>query len=120
MALSDKAKADFFLLGVILTFLLLTLIAFLLNEGKKYCVAPLMMKLFPKRYNGVAKDDDNGYNDANHRRSTYAKTRVDDENFSESREMNTIAEQVSVDGELTTKSNKRIPKINIDDTTCDL
>ena len=119
MALSDKEKADFFLLGVILTFLLLTLIAFLMNEGKKYCVTPLMVKLFPKRYNSVAKNEDDFCN-ATHRRSTYAKTRGDDENFSESREMNTIAEQSSIDGELTTDKKASIPKINIDDTTCNL
>uniref|UniRef100_A0A7M6DRS1 Uncharacterized protein n=1 Tax=Clytia hemisphaerica TaxID=252671 RepID=A0A7M6DRS1_9CNID len=108
MALSDKAKADFFLLGVILTFLLLTLVAFLLNEGKHY-IDPLLKRCFPKKYGSVAGSAEEEL-DAGLRRSTYAKTRQEDDS-NESRELNTIVESCDI---------HEIPKISVSDTTCNL
>ena len=65
MAMSDKTKADFFLLGVIGTFLFLTFIAFLMNEGKELCILPLLKFLFPNRRFGIKKQNSNDSNDGN-------------------------------------------------------
>lgn len=95
--MEDKPKADLLLVGMILTFLLLTLLAFLLNEGKKYCVIPLKKRFFPKEEDDdITSDDESNQRIAGvyNRRSTYANAK-NEAGFSQSREMNTIAEGFS-------------------------
>ena len=43
----DSMTANFCLAGVIIVFIILTLIAFLLNEGRPYCIIPLLRKYCP-------------------------------------------------------------------------
>lgn len=118
--MEDKPKADLLLMGVILTFLLLTLLAFLLNEGKKYCVTPFKQRFFPNRSMDEESDDvigDTEYNSrmagVYNRRSTYASTRGD-AGFNESREMNTIAEGYSSSEEY--REERSVKKQNVNDT----
>ena len=130
MGISDKGKADLFLLGVILMFLILTLIAFLMNEGKQRFLDPVLLKLLPNRKSGgsdVNKDGEEG----NSTRSRWIQShdsrrqRGDDTtNSNESREMRTIVEHCSSDEEggdkKRSKDKKAIPKISISDTTVNL
>ena len=105
--MENKQKADLFLMGVILTFLLLTFIAFLLNEGKQYFVTPLLMKFFPHKYD-VDDDGSDGNYDSGivyNRRSRYASTKESAQGFGESREMNTIAEGYSSGEDLNEQNN---------------
>ena len=44
---SDLLKADLCLLGVIVVFILLTLLAFLLTDGRIYCMIPLLRQCSP-------------------------------------------------------------------------
>lgn len=94
--MEDKPKADLLLMGVILTFLFLTLLAFLLNEGKKYCVTPFKERYFPRNDSDDVLSDEGDYTNriagVYDRRSTYASTK-NEAGFSESREMNTIVER---------------------------
>ena len=126
MGVSDKAKADFFLLGVILMFLLLTLIAFLMNEGKKTFLDPVLAKLLPNRKSSQDGDSDG---EGNSTRSRWIQSHDsrrqpggDAENPNESREMRTIVEQSGSDEDENKDKSKRtsIPQISISDTTRNL
>ena len=44
----DVIKANMCLAGVIGVFMFLTFIAYLLNEGQRYCVIPILRKIWPK------------------------------------------------------------------------
>ena len=46
--MGDNVKANLCMAGIIALFLLLTLIAYLLTEGKTYCIIPLMRYISPK------------------------------------------------------------------------
>lgn len=131
MGISDKGKADLFLLGVILMFLILTLIAFLMNEGKQRFLDPVLVKLLPNRKSGGSDgDSDNDGEEGNSTRSRWIQShdsrrqRGDDTtNSNESREMRTIVEHCSSDEDedkKRSKDKKAIPKISISDTTVNL
>ena len=45
---TDLEKADLCLAGIIAVFLALTLLAYLLNEGKSQCLIPLCKRFCPK------------------------------------------------------------------------
>ena len=44
---SDVMKANILLAGIISTFIMLTMVAFLLTEGRNYCIIPLLRKFAP-------------------------------------------------------------------------
>ena len=124
MSLTNKEKADLFLVGVILTFVMFTLIAFLMNEGRQYCIGPLMDRFFSKdiddgkeEIDGVGNSYGNNSYPVQNRRSKYAKTKVDDD-FGETREMNTIVEGHSSAEDL--QDGNCIGKANVDTTTSTL
>ena len=129
MGISDKGKADLFLLGVILMFLILTLIAFLMNEGKQRFLDPVLGKLLPNRKSSGSDNDSDG-EEGNSTRSRWIQShdsrrqRGDDTlNSNESREMKTIVEHCSSDEDDDKKKNKdkkTVPKINVSDTTVNL
>lgn len=131
MGLSDKSKADLFLLGVILMFLVLTLIAFLMNEGKQRFLDPVLVKLLPSKKSGDRENDsDEDGEEGNSTRSRWIQShdsrrqRGDNTtNSNESREMRTIAEHCSSDEDedkTKSKDKKKIPNISISDTTVNL
>ena len=43
----DVIKANLYLAGIIITFIFLTLIAFLFTEGRHYCVIPILRRCWP-------------------------------------------------------------------------
>ena len=43
----DVIKANLYLAGIIITFIILTLLAFLFTEGRHYCVVPILRRCWP-------------------------------------------------------------------------
>ena len=44
----DVIKANLYLVGIIITFIFLTLVAFLFTEGRHYCVIPILRMVWPQ------------------------------------------------------------------------
>ena len=119
MGLSDQGRADLFLLGVILMFLLLTLIAFLVNEGKARFVDPVLAKLLPNKNKDNAEDEEGNTTRSRWIQSHDSRRQRGEagDSSNESREMRTIVELSSSDEENDEKSKM---KVKVSDTTCNL
>ena len=96
MVMPDKMKADLFLLGVIAIFLIMTLFAFLLNEGKEICVLPFMRRYFPntkysKKKHGKEKKEKKSWNNNDNNITSCKKEKT----YMMS-EMNTIHESIEL------------------------